>query len=85
MVQAQQRRDQRILDLVQTMDDTYSLVLVSADELKKHSVLQDVINQILKQTIECGYFIRDYVRHSFGGMGRVPGLCNNMIKLTTQY
>ena len=70
MVQAQQRRDQRILDLVQTMDDTYSLVLVSAHELKKHSVLQDVINQILKQTIECGYFIRDYVQHSFGGMGR---------------
>ena len=85
MVQAQQRRDQRILDLVQTMDDTYSLVLVSAEELKKHSVLQDVINQILKQTIECGYFIRDYVRPSFGGMGRVHGLCNNMIKLTTQY
>ncbi|KIM89872.1 hypothetical protein PILCRDRAFT_812653 [Piloderma croceum F 1598] len=65
MVQAQQARDQRILDLVVTMDTTYSFV-VSADELKNQPVLQDIIKEILKQTIECGYFIREYTRRSFG-------------------
>jgi ABC-type amino acid transport substrate-binding protein len=66
MVQAQQARDQQILDLVTAMEDTYSFV-VSADELKQNDKLQDIINQILKQTIECGYFIQKYTRHSFGG------------------
>jgi hypothetical protein len=66
MVQAQQARDLKILDLVRTMDNTYSFV-VSADELKNHLVLQDIIEQILKQTIECGYFIQGYTRRSFGG------------------
>lgn len=58
MVQAQQARDQQILDLVTAMENTYSSV-VSAYELKSHPVLQDIVEQILKQTIECGYFIRD--------------------------
>jgi hypothetical protein len=66
MVQAQQARDLKILDLVRTMDTTYSFV-VSADELKNHPVLQDIVEQILKQTIECGYFIQGYTRRGFGG------------------
>jgi hypothetical protein len=70
MVQAQQARDQRILDLVATMDTTYSFV-VSADELKNQPVLQKIIKEILKQTIECGYFIQEYMRHSFGGLWKV--------------
>ena len=69
MVQAQQVRDRSILDLVQTMEKTYSLVVsADLDELKHHTVLQDIINQILRQTVECGYFIREYVRRNFGGM-----------------
>ena len=70
MVQAQQTRDQKILDLVATMENTYSFV-ISADELKKYPVLQDIIEQILKQTIECGYFIQDYTRRNFGGKWRI--------------
>jgi len=66
IVQAQRHRDQRILDLVTTMDDTYSFV-VSADEMKKHSDLQDIVKRILKQTIECGYFIQEHARRNFGG------------------
>jgi len=64
MVQAQQGRDQKIQDLVTTMGDTYSLI-TSVDELKENRVLQDVVEQILKQTIECGYFIQEYTRHNF--------------------
>ena len=48
------------------MDDTYSFV-VSVDKLKKHSDLQDIVKRILRQTIECGYFIQEYARRNFGG------------------
>jgi hypothetical protein len=67
MAQAQQKRDQKILDLVKTMEDTYSFV-DSMDELKKNCILQDIVEQILKQTIECSHFIQEYMRHNFGGM-----------------
>jgi hypothetical protein len=66
MIQAQQVRDQKIHDLVTAMEETYSLT-ISANELKKDEKLQDVINQILRQTIECGYFIQEYARRNFGG------------------
>ena len=66
MVQAQQARNAKILDLVTAMEETFSFV-VSADELKSHPVLQDIMEEILKQTIECGYFIQVYTRRNFGG------------------
>ena len=70
MVQGQQVRDQKILELVGSMENTYSFV-ICADELKKYPVLQDVLEQILKQTIECGYFIQEYTRWNFGGKRRL--------------
>jgi hypothetical protein len=70
MVKAQEIRDLKILDLVRTMENTYSFV-VSADKLKNYPVLQDIVEQILKQTIECGYFIHGYTRRSFGGTWQV--------------
>ena len=66
MVQAQQARNVKILGLVRAMKNTYSFA-VSADELKRDPVLQDIIVEILKQTIECGYFIQGYIRSNFGG------------------
>jgi hypothetical protein len=66
MVQAEQARNTKILGLVRTMEKTYSFV-ISAEELKRHPVLQDIMEEILKQTIECGYFIQGYTRRSFGG------------------
>ena len=69
MIKAQQVRDRKILDLVTAMEETYSLA-ISVSELKKDEMLQDIINQILRQTIECGYFIQEYTRRNFGGMCR---------------
>ena len=69
-MQAQQARDLKILDLVKSMEKTYSFA-VSVDELKNYPVLQDIIILILKQTIECGYFIQEYARRNFGGMLQV--------------
>jgi hypothetical protein len=67
MVQAQQARDLKIPYLVTAMEEIYSFV-VFANELKQNCKLQDIINQILKQTMECGYFIQEYTRHNFKGM-----------------
>ena len=64
MVQAQQAQDSKVLELVKAMERTYSIVK-SMDELKSYSVLQDIMVQILKQTIECGYFIERYTRRNF--------------------
>ena len=64
---AQQARDLKIQDLVKEMEKTYSFT-VSVDELKSYPILQDIIVLILKQTIECGYFIQEYTRSNFGGM-----------------
>ena len=66
MVQAQQARNVKVIGLVGVMENVYSIV-VSADDLRSQSVLHDTIAAILKQTIECGYFIEDYTRCSFGG------------------
>jgi hypothetical protein len=52
--------------LITTMGDTYSLV-VSVDKLKDDLALQEIVEQILKQTIECGFFIQEYTRRNFGG------------------
>ena len=67
MIQAQQVRDRKILDLVTAMEETYSLA-ISVNELKNDERLQDIVNRILRQTIECGYFIQEYTRCNFGGM-----------------
>ena len=66
MVQAQQAQDSKVLELVKAMERTYSIVK-SMDELKSYSVLQDIMVQILKQTIECGHFIQQYIRRNFRG------------------
>ena len=61
MAQTQRVQDAKILDLVKAMENTYSIV-VSADELNSHPVLQDIMEEMLQQTIQCGYFIRDYMQ-----------------------
>ena len=70
MVEDQQAQDSKVLGLVNAMERTYSIVN-STNELKSCSVLQDVMVQILKQTIECGYFIKGYARHNFVSKLRV--------------
>ena len=71
-MKGQQDRDQKISSLVRTMEETYSFVAL-VDELKKNPVLQDVVEQILKQTIECGFFIQEYARHNFAGKWKRSG------------
>lgn len=58
LVTAQQVRNNQIASLIQTINFTYSIVIGS--EVLKDEHLQDVLGRILKQTIECGYFIQNY-------------------------
>lgn len=57
-MKAQQVRNNQITSLIQTINSTYSVVIGS--EVLKDERLQDVLGRILKQTIDCGYFIQNY-------------------------
>lgn len=49
------------------MADVYSFVDAIQTVPTKLQVLEDVITKILKQTVECAIFIRQYTGHGFGG------------------
>ena len=67
MIKAQRVTDENILSLIETMNKTFSF----ADNLAKLSTrdnieaIKDIINQILQQTAECAFFIRDYADRRF--------------------
>jgi hypothetical protein len=66
-VKGQLDRDAQLVDLVKTMEDVYSFVEASDSFQNKVHVLQKTIDRILKQTVECVIFIREYTGHGFGG------------------
>lgn len=59
-MKAQQERNDNIAGLIQTMQSTYSIV--GGSEVITDQRLQDVLSRILKQTIDCGFFIQEYIR-----------------------
>ncbi|KAL5521307.1 hypothetical protein ACEPAG_9230 [Sanghuangporus baumii] len=59
------KTDQRVINLVRVMDDTFAFVRDTETLRDKARSLQEPINNLLKQTIECCLFVRDYVRRSF--------------------
>ncbi|KZP21267.1 hypothetical protein FIBSPDRAFT_1044225 [Athelia psychrophila] len=58
LVQAQQTRDHKMIALIETLQSTYSIV--DGSDILNDERLQDVLNEVLKQTIDCGYFIQGY-------------------------
>ena len=60
-------RDERIMSLVHSMNDAYA-VIPGAEDLRrlKSENINTCIDAMLKQTIECGYFIKEYSSSSFG-------------------
>jgi hypothetical protein len=58
---AQKELDDSIKQLVQIMGDTYAFVQ-EVDLLKKVKSHEPTIMSLMRQTIECGYFIRDYAK-----------------------
>ena len=64
-------RDVELVGLVNAMEDVYSFVEASESFQDKVHVLQRTIDKILKQTVECAIFIREYTGHGFGGEPKV--------------
>jgi hypothetical protein len=64
-VQEQQETDEKLLELVKTMDDVYSFV-GDVDFLRQKIMsVQDKALTIIKQTVECALFIQEYTVHGF--------------------
>jgi hypothetical protein len=67
VLNVQFERDSKLVGLVQTMEDVYSFVEASDSFQEKVQLLEDAIGRILKQTVECAIFIREYTGHGFAG------------------
>ncbi|KAL5504762.1 hypothetical protein ACEPAH_7425 [Sanghuangporus vaninii] len=57
--------DQKVINLVQMMIDAFAFVSDVQTLREKASSLHESINGLLKQTIECCLFVRQYVHRSF--------------------
>jgi hypothetical protein len=49
------------------MNDVWSFVDDVQSLPEKMTQLEEIIDKILKQTVECAIFIREYTGHGFGG------------------
>ena len=67
-VKGQLDRDKKICDLVTVMKEVYSFVDALATYPEKIEILEVTILAILKQTVECTFFIREYCNQGFRGM-----------------
>ena len=65
MVLAQKDRDSKINALIDVMADTYNFVH-DVDPLGKVKCHTKTIMLMVHQTIDCGYFIREYAKDKFG-------------------
>lgn len=65
LVDAQFARDRNIRQLITIMHETYSLIS-GVEELKRMESQAKTINSLARQTIECSYFIRDYMQNRSG-------------------
>jgi hypothetical protein len=59
--------DKPLLDLLRTMENVYLFVDTVQEVPDKLVALEHVITGILKQTVECAIFIREYTGHGFAG------------------
>ncbi|KZP11332.1 hypothetical protein FIBSPDRAFT_988084 [Athelia psychrophila] len=96
IIVAQVAIDQSIADLASTMQGTYSFVDALEAVPSKIPLLEDIIQRIFIQTVECAIFIREYSGHGFAGrllretMGastpaKVAGMAQNLITLRGQF
>ncbi|KAJ7089464.1 WD40 repeat-like protein [Mycena epipterygia] len=64
-VKQQKETDEKLLDLVKTMDEVYSFVGDIDFLAQKIKSVEDKMLAILKQTVECALFIQEYTAHGF--------------------
>ena len=57
VVKSQLERDKDVIDLVKTMGDVYAFVDAIQSLPDKLKLLEEIIDNILNQTVECAIFI----------------------------
>lgn len=77
LVNAQFARDLSIRRLFTVMHETYSLVS-GVEELKRVESQEKTINSLARQTIECSYFIRDYMQNRSGWKESLSNALSNI-------
>jgi hypothetical protein len=65
IVRNQLDRDQKVIDLLASMENVYSFVDEIQSLRDKNPTLDNVIKLILQQTFECAIFIQEYVGSGF--------------------
>jgi len=76
VVRNQLETDNKLVSLVNTMNDVWSFVEDVKSLPDKMRRLEDIIEKIQKQTVECSIFIREYLGHGFAG-GLVPTITHS--------
>lgn len=74
--------DQKLIQLVTTMESIYTFVDAIQSNVSEHiNLLEETIKRIFNQTIECAIFIREYVNHGFLGnsAGRATYVLSNRL------
>ncbi|KAH9944635.1 hypothetical protein B0H21DRAFT_452114 [Amylocystis lapponica] len=67
VVKAQKDTDQQVVLLVHTMDDTVKSIQEIGLLQNKHAYFQDTLLGIMKQILECVFFVQGYISHGFSG------------------
>jgi hypothetical protein len=66
-VKQQQSNDEKILELIDTMNMVYLFVGDVDFLVDKIKSVEDKALAIVKQTVECALFIQEYTAHGFAG------------------
>ncbi|KAJ6545575.1 hypothetical protein B0H19DRAFT_1168004 [Mycena capillaripes] len=81
VVKKQQETDDKALQLVQAMVEVYSFVEDVDFLSSKIKPLENVVQEIIRQTVECAIFIREYVARGFSGRLQRDTLSNTNQKI----
>ncbi|KZV71089.1 hypothetical protein PENSPDRAFT_734354 [Peniophora sp. CONT] len=87
VVKGQRDRDEKVDELISTLQTAYDTVIASKELPKMLPVQQQILASLIKQTTECGYFIIDYARKGFFLVGRhaIQGLGSTTDKTIDDY
>lgn len=85
-VEEQKERDERILGLLDTINNSYDFVDTTKPLRTEDlgSARKEIIKKMLQQTYDCAWFIRDYTSRGFFGRA-VDGMTGNHDSIVQQY
>ncbi|KAJ7609452.1 hypothetical protein FB45DRAFT_1126799 [Roridomyces roridus] len=95
VVKKQQDTNDKLMNLVQTMDQVYDFVEAVEFLPQKVKSLEKQVSSIVKVTVECALFIQEYTAHGFcthaiqgiwdTKQRKIDGLCHTLVKLKESF